>query len=87
MVGTWRMTTLWGGNLAGELGSGAAPYLATEIKRRIGYRTIPQPTRWRTRAAQLNDPSPLAGCLGAGGGELAARVIPGNCSQERRPML
>ncbi|MCH4590544.1 VENN motif pre-toxin domain-containing protein, partial [Achromobacter xylosoxidans] len=68
-----------GDNLAGALGNAAAPYLATEIKRRIGEdnpaANVMAHAVLGAVTAQLNGQSPLAGGLGAGGGELAARVI------------
>ncbi|MCV6805416.1 VENN motif pre-toxin domain-containing protein [Achromobacter ruhlandii] len=61
------------------MGSGTAPYLATEIKRRIGEDNPAANAMAHAVlgavTAQLNGQSPLAGGLGAGGGELAARVI------------
>ncbi|WP_216639287.1 VENN motif pre-toxin domain-containing protein [Achromobacter ruhlandii] len=65
--------------MAGALDSGAAPYLATEIKRRIGEDNPAANAMAHAVlgavTARLNGQSPLAGGLGAGGGELAARVI------------
>ncbi|ODA01880.1 hypothetical protein A7P25_01250 [Achromobacter xylosoxidans] len=76
---TGALTALAGDNLAGALGSGAAPYLATEIKRRIGEDNSAANAMAHAVlgavTAQLNGQSPLAGGLGAGGGELAARVV------------
>nr|WP_275253746.1 hemagglutinin repeat-containing protein [Achromobacter xylosoxidans] len=76
---TGALTALAGDNLAGALGSAAAPYLATEIKRRIGEDNPAANAMAHAVlgavTAQLNGQSPLAGGLGAGGGELAARVI------------
>ncbi|MCV6805419.1 hemagglutinin repeat-containing protein, partial [Achromobacter ruhlandii] len=76
---TGALTALAGDNLAGALGNGAAPYLATEIKRRIGEDNPAANAMAHAVlgavTAQLNGQSPLAGGLGAGGGELAARVI------------
>ncbi|OCZ66344.1 hypothetical protein A7P23_15410 [Achromobacter xylosoxidans] len=76
---TGALTALAGDNLAGALGSGAAPYLGTEIKRRIGEDNPAANAMAHAVlgavTAQLNGQSPLAGGLGAGGGELAARVV------------
>ncbi|WP_241069834.1 hemagglutinin repeat-containing protein [Achromobacter insuavis] len=76
---TGALTALAGDNLAGALGSGAAPYLATEIKRRIGEDNPAANAMAHAVlgavTAQLNGQSALAGGLGAGGGELAARMI------------
>ncbi|EMB6252417.1 TPA: hypothetical protein ACKQGF_003649 [Serratia marcescens] len=38
---TGALTALAGNNLAGALASGASPYLATEIKKRVGEENIP----------------------------------------------
>ncbi|WP_241049071.1 hemagglutinin repeat-containing protein, partial [Achromobacter xylosoxidans] len=76
---TGALTALAGDNLAGALGNGAAPYLAAEIKRRIGEDNPAANAMAHAVlgavTAQLNGQSALAGGLGAGGGELAARVI------------
>ncbi len=81
---TGALTALAGNNLAGALASGASPYLATKIKEMT---TDPQTKEVNVAAnamahavlgavtAQLNNQSALAGGLGAGGGELAARYI------------
>lgn len=81
---TGALTALAGNNLAGALASGASPYLATEIKK---LTTNPQTGEVNVAAnamahavlgavtAQLNNQSAVAGGLGAGGGELAARYI------------
>ncbi|CAO97008.1 VENN motif pre-toxin domain-containing protein [Erwinia tasmaniensis] len=81
---TGALTALAGNNLAGALASGASPYLATEIKRMT---TNPLTGEVDVAAnamahavlgavtAQLSNQSAVAGGLGAGGGELAARVI------------
>ncbi|CAB3824462.1 hypothetical protein LMG26846_00646 [Achromobacter insuavis] len=75
--------------MAGALGSGAAPYLATEIKRRVGEDNPAANAMAHAVlgavTAQLNDQSPLAGGLGAGGGELAARVITGQLFPGKTP--
>ncbi len=83
---TGALTALAGNNLAGALASGASPYLATEIKK---LTTNPLTGEVDVAAnamahvvlgavtAQLNNQSALAGGLGAGGGELAARYIAG----------
>ncbi|MFU1868052.1 hemagglutinin repeat-containing protein [Citrobacter portucalensis] len=80
------LTALAGNNLAGALASGASPYLATEIKK---LTTDPLTGKVDVAAnamahavlgavtAELNNQSAAAGGLGAGGGELAARVIIG----------
>ncbi|MCG2596946.1 MAG: hemagglutinin repeat-containing protein [Achromobacter sp.] len=86
---TGALTALVGNNMAGALGSGAAPYLATEIKRRIGEDNPAANAMAHAVlgavTAQLNDQSPLAGGLGAGGGELAARVITGQLFPGKTP--
>ncbi|WP_230507140.1 hypothetical protein, partial [Serratia montpellierensis] len=72
-------TALAGNNLAGALASGASPYLATEIKKRVGEDNIAANAMAHAVlgavTAQLNNQSATAGGLGAGGGELAARYI------------
>ncbi|POW58502.1 filamentous hemagglutinin [Candidatus Pantoea alvi] len=78
---TGALTALAGNNLAGALASGTSPYLATEIKKRVGEENIAANAMAHAVlgavTAQLNNQSGLAGGLGAGGGELAARVITG----------
>ena len=78
---TGALTALAGNNLAGALASGASPYLATEIKKRVGEDNIAANAMAHAVlgavTAQLNNQSAVAGGLGAGGGELAARVIAG----------
>ena len=68
-----------GNNLAGALASGAAPYLAKEIKARVGENNVAANAMAHALlgaiTAQLNNQSAVAGAVGAGGGELAARVI------------
>ncbi|MGU9760052.1 hemagglutinin repeat-containing protein [Serratia marcescens] len=78
---TGALTALAGNNLAGALASGASPYLATEIKKRVGEENIAANAMAHAVlgavTAQLNNQSAAAGGLGAGGGELAARYIAG----------
>ena len=78
---TGALTALAGNNLAGALASGASPYLATEIKKRVGEDNIASNAMAHAVlgaiTAELNNQSALAGGVGAGGGELAARVIAG----------
>nr|WP_311776133.1 hemagglutinin repeat-containing protein [Serratia marcescens] len=78
---TGALTALAGNNLAGALASGASPYLATEIKKRVGENNIAANAMAHAVlgavTAQLNNQSAAAGGLGAGGGELAARYIAG----------
>ncbi|BEM43502.1 16S rRNA endonuclease CdiA [Serratia marcescens] len=78
---TGALTALAGNNLAGALASGASPYLATEIKKRVGEDNIAANAMAHAVlgavTAQLNNQSATAGGLGAGGGELAARYIVG----------
>ncbi|BEM74059.1 hypothetical protein SME36J_34820 [Serratia marcescens] len=78
---TGALTALAGNNLAGALASGASPYLATEIKKRVGEDNIAANAMAHAVlgavTAQLNNQSAAAGGLGAGGGELVARVIIG----------
>uniref|UniRef100_A8GJ82 Filamentous haemagglutinin family outer membrane protein n=1 Tax=Serratia proteamaculans (strain 568) TaxID=399741 RepID=A8GJ82_SERP5 len=78
---TGALTALAGNNLAGALASGASPYLATEIKKRVGEDNIAANAMAHAVlgavTAQLNNQSATAGGLGAGGGELAARYIAG----------
>ncbi|WP_311752879.1 VENN motif pre-toxin domain-containing protein, partial [Proteus columbae] len=79
---TGALTVLSGNNLSGALASGASPYLATEIKK---LTTVNGEVNVATNAlahtilgavtAELNNQSAVAGGLGAGGGELAARYI------------
>ena len=76
---TGALTALAGNNLAGALASGASPYLATEIKKRVDEDNIAANAMAHAVlgaiTAELNNQSALAGGVGAGGGELAARVI------------
>ena len=80
-----KQTALSGNNLAGALASGASPYLATEIKKlttvngevNIAANALAH-TILGAVTAELNNQSAVAGGLGAGGGELAARVIASN---------
>ncbi|BEM72501.1 hemagglutinin-like protein [Serratia marcescens] len=78
---TGALTALAGNNLAGALASGASPYLATEIKKRVGEENIAANAMAHAVlgavTAQLNNQSAAAGGLGAGGGELTARYIAG----------
>ncbi|UUW16200.1 hemagglutinin repeat-containing protein [Serratia ureilytica] len=78
---TGALTALAGNNLAGALASGASPYLATEIKKRVGEDNVAANAMAHAVlgavTAQLNNQSAAAGGLGAGGGELAARYIAG----------
>ncbi|HFD3890539.1 VENN motif pre-toxin domain-containing protein [Serratia nevei] len=78
---TGALTALAGNNLAGALASGASPYLATEIKKRVGEDNIAANAMAHAVlgavTAQLNNQSAAAGGLGAGGGELTARYIAG----------
>ncbi|GAB2948280.1 VENN motif pre-toxin domain-containing protein [Hafnia psychrotolerans] len=79
---TGTLTALAGNNLAGALASGASPYLATEIKKltttdgqvNVAANAIAHAVLGAV-TAQLNNQSAVAGGLGAGGGELAARYI------------
>ncbi|MBK0003574.1 hemagglutinin repeat-containing protein [Erwinia sp. S38] len=76
---TGALTALAGNNLAGALASGASPYLATEIKKRIGEDNVAANAMAHAVlgavTAELNNQSALAGGVGAGGGELTARFI------------
>ncbi|WP_370570028.1 VENN motif pre-toxin domain-containing protein [Serratia sp. OS31] len=76
---TGVLQALAGNNLAGALASGAAPYLAREIKARVGEDNVTANAMAHALlgaiTAQLNNQSAVAGAVGAGGGELAARVI------------
>ncbi|MDW5502706.1 hemagglutinin repeat-containing protein [Pseudomonas lundensis] len=78
---TGALQALAGNNLAGALASGAAPYLAREIKARIGEDNVAANAMAHAVlgaiTAQLNNQSAVAGAVGAGGGELVARVIAG----------
>ncbi|MNG65607.1 Filamentous hemagglutinin [compost metagenome] len=78
---TGALTALAGNNLAGALANGASPYLATEIKKRVGEDNVAANAMAHAVlgavTAQLNSQSAAAGGLGAGGGELAARLIAG----------
>lgn len=81
---TGALTALAGNNLAGALASGASPYLATEIKKltttdgqvNVAANAMAHAVLGAV-TAQLNNQSAVAGGLGAGGGELAARYIAG----------
>ena len=78
------LTALAGNNLAGALASGASPYLATEIKKltttdgqvNVAANAMAHAVLGAV-TTQLNNQSAVAGGLGAGGGELAARYIAG----------
>ncbi len=76
---TGALQALAGNNLAGALASGAAPYLAREIKARVGENNVAANAMAHALlgaiTAQLNNQFAVAGAVGAGGGELAARVI------------
>jgi len=76
---TGALQALAGNNLAGALASGAAPYLARENKARVGENNVAANAMAHALlgaiTAQLNNQSAVAGAVGAGGGELAARVI------------
>ena len=76
---TGALQALAGNNVAGALASGAAPYLAKEIKARVGENNVAANAMAHALlgaiTAQLNNQSAVAGAVGAGGGELAARVI------------
>lgn len=78
---TGALTALAGNNLAGALANGASPYLATEVKKRVGEDNVAANAMAHAVlgavTAQLNNQSAAAGGLGAGGGELAARLIAG----------
>ncbi|MFI7974653.1 adhesin, partial [Serratia marcescens] len=67
---TGALTALAGNNLAGALASGASPYLATEIKKRVGEDNIAANAMAHAVlgavTAQLNNQSAAAGGLGAG---------------------
>ncbi len=79
---TGALTALSGNNLSGALASGASPYLATEIKKlttvngevNVAANALAH-TILGAVTAELNNQSAVAGGLGAGGGELAARFI------------
>nr|WP_314426847.1 VENN motif pre-toxin domain-containing protein [uncultured Erwinia sp.] len=90
---TGALTALAGNNLAGALASGASPYLATEIKKlttgpdgqvntaanAIAHAVLGAVT------AELNNQSAMAGGVGAGGGELAARIITDKLFPGKKP--
>lgn len=81
---TGALTALAGNNLAGALASGVSPYLATEIKKlttkdgevNVAANAMAHAVLGAV-TAQLNNQSAVAGGLGAGSGELAARFIAG----------
>ena len=81
---TGALTALAGNNLSGALASGASPYLATEIRKltttdgevNVAANAMAHAVLGAV-TAQLNNQSAVAGGLGAGGGELAARYIAG----------
>ncbi|CAI1788068.1 Filamentous hemagglutinin [Serratia proteamaculans] len=85
---TGALQALAGNNLAGALASGTAPYLAREIKARIGDDNVAANAMAHAVlgaiAAQLNNQSAVAGAVGAGGGELVARVILSEMFQGRK---
>lgn len=91
---TGVLTGLAGDNPAGALANGLSPYLAAEIKKQT---TDPLTDEVNTTAntlahallgavsAYLNNQDPAAGALGAGGGELAARIIAEQLYPDTRP--
>ncbi|MEM8071491.1 filamentous hemagglutinin N-terminal domain-containing protein [Morganella morganii] len=91
---TGVLTGLAGDNPAGALANGLSPYLAAEIKKQT---TDPLTDEVNTTAntlahallgavsAYLNNQDPAAGALGAGGGELAARIIAKQLYPDTRP--
>ncbi|WP_405471077.1 hemagglutinin repeat-containing protein (plasmid) [Morganella morganii] len=91
---TGVLTGLAGDNPAGALANGLSPYLATEIKKQT---TDPLTDEVNTTAntlahallgavsAYLNHQDPAAGALGAGSGELAARIIAKQLYPDTRP--
>ncbi|GAB2948249.1 hemagglutinin repeat-containing protein [Hafnia psychrotolerans] len=89
---TGTLTALAGNNLAGALASGASPYLATEIKKltttdgqvNVAANAMAHAVLGAV-TAQLNNQSAIAGGLGAGGGELAARYIAGQLFPDKKP--
>ncbi|WP_434461605.1 hemagglutinin repeat-containing protein [Serratia plymuthica] len=85
---TGALQGLAGNNLAGALAGGAAPYLATEIKTRVGEANPAANAMAHAVlgaiTAELNHQSGVAGAVGAGGGELAARVIAGELFPGRK---
>ncbi|MDI9266087.1 hemagglutinin repeat-containing protein [Serratia sp. PF2-63] len=89
---TGALTALAGNNLAGALASGASPYLATKIKEmtstdgkvNVAANAMAHAVLGAV-TAQLNNQSALAGGLGAGGAELAARVIAEHLFQADTP--
>ncbi|KYQ98298.1 hypothetical protein AWY96_07140 [Serratia plymuthica] len=85
---TGALQGLAGNNLAGALAAGAAPYLATEIKTRVGEANPAANAMAHAVlgaiTAELNHQSGVAGAVGAGGGELAARVIAGELFPGRK---
>ncbi|HEK0726913.1 TPA: VENN motif pre-toxin domain-containing protein [Proteus mirabilis] len=81
---TGLLQGLAGDNLAGALANASSPYLATKIKELTtapATGEVNKETNAMTHAvlgavvAELNNQSAVAGGLGAGGGELAARYI------------
>lgn len=91
---TGVLTGLAGDNPVGALANGLSPYLAAEIKKQT---TDPLTDEVNTTAntlahallgavsAYLNNQDPAAGALGAGGGELAARIIAKQLYPDTRP--
>ncbi|MEQ5126057.1 hemagglutinin repeat-containing protein [Providencia alcalifaciens] len=76
---TGLLQGLAGDNLAGALGNASSPYLATLIKQQVGEENIAANAMAHAVlgavVAELNNQSAVAGGLGAGGGELSARII------------
>ncbi|WP_247717598.1 VENN motif pre-toxin domain-containing protein [Morganella morganii] len=91
---TGVLTGLAGDNPVGALANGPSPYLATAIKKQT---TDPLAKEVNTTAntlahallgavsAYLNNQDPATGTLGAGGGELAARIIAKQLYSDTRP--
>ena len=82
------MTALAGNNLAGALASGASPYLATEIKKRVGENNIAANAMAHAVlgavTAQLNNQSAAAGDWARVAGSWRRATLPVSCSRARR---
>ncbi|EKT64537.1 filamentous hemagglutinin outer membrane protein [Providencia burhodogranariea DSM 19968] len=76
---TGLLQGLAGDNLAGALANASSPYLATLIKQQVGEDNKAANAMAHAVlgavVAELNNQSAVAGGLGAGGGELSAKVI------------
>ena len=86
--GDGALTALAGNNLAGALASGASPYLATEIKKRVGEDNIAANAMAHAVlgavTAQLNNQSAAAGDWARAAGNWRRATLPASCTRVKR---